>query len=217
MEMQLHPFYYFLKKRSEKSLPGENAHREMAPVPLNPDYNLPETDEKKVRPSAVLVLLYPDESQKLHILFTLRTNTIRHAGQISFPGGRSENGEELLQTALRETREEIGVDQKEIRIACSLSPYTLHKSESRITPFVGFLLKRPHTNPNPDEVEEIFSCNLDKLMNKHTVKQKKWSLLDHEFEVPYWDIHEVPLWGATAMMLNELLNLYSEYRNSIDN
>ena len=211
MEKQLHPFYHFLKKRAQESLPGEYAHKEMAPVPVNPGFNLPEIDEKKAHPSAVLALLFPDEFQKLHILFTLRTGSIRHAGQISFPGGRSENGEDLLQTALRETKEEIGVDQKEVEIACSLSPFTLHKSENRITPFVGFLIKRPQTNPNPDEVEEIFSCNLDKLMNKHTLKQKRWSLLDHDFEVPYWDIHKVPLWGATAMMLNELLALYREF------
>lgn len=211
MENDLHPFYHYLKRRPKESMPGEYAHRELAPVPLNPGFKLPEMDETKAHPSAVLALLFPDEFQKLHILFTLRTGSIRHAGQISFPGGRSEKGEDLLQTALRETREEIDLDQKEINIACSLSPFTLHKSENRITPFVGFLAGRPRTNPNPHEVEEIFSCNLDKLIDKHTLKQKRWSLLDHEFEVPYWDIHKVPLWGATAMMLNELLFLYREF------
>lgn len=211
MEEQLHPFYHFLKKRSEESLPGENAHQKMAPVPLNPGFNLPEIDENKAHPSAVLALLFPDQFQKLHILFTLRTGSISHAGQISFPGGRSEDNEDLMQTAFRETREEIGVSRDDVHIVCSLSPFTLHNSENRITPFVGFLTKKPQTNPNPDEVEEIFSCNLDKLMDKHTLKKKRWSLLDHEFEVPYWDIHEVPLWGATAMMLSELLDLYREY------
>ncbi len=209
--MQMHPFFHFLKSRPRESLPGKKAHKVMEPVSLNPDFKLPETDDKKAHPSAVLALLYPDEEQNLHILFTLRTDSIRHAGQISFPGGRAENGEKLIQTALRETQEEIGIGHDEIQIACSLSPFTLHKSENRITPFVGFLHQRPQTDPNPNEVQEIFSCNLNDLMNEHTLKQKKWSLMDHDFEVPYWDIHEVPLWGATAMMLNELLTLYREY------
>lgn len=212
--MKLHPFYYYLKERSKSALPGRLAHMKMAPMPLNSSYVYPNDDLDNAHPSGVLALLYPDELQNLNVLFTLRTKTIRHAGQISFPGGRSELGEELIETALRETEEEIGISPEQIHIACSLSSFILHKSENIITPFVGFLLERPQLNPNPKEVQEAFDCNLNVLMDDHCLKRKKWSLLNQEFEVPYWDIHDVPLWGATAMMLSELLVLYDEFKST---
>jgi len=212
--MKIHPFYHFLKERSKSSLPGSRAHMKMAPVPLNSDYKIPQNELNSAHPSGVMALLFPDEKQQLNVVLTLRTNSIRHAGQISFPGGRSESGEELIETALRETEEEVGITSEKIHIACSLSSFTLHKSEHQITPFVGFLLERPKLNPNPDEVQEAFNCDLNVLMEDHCLKKKKWSLLDQDFEVPYWDIHDVPLWGATAMMLSELLELYQEFQSS---
>ena len=211
--MNVHPFYQFLKERSKRSLPGEKAQMKMAPVPLNTNYKYPKDDPEAAHPSGVMALLFPDEKQRLQILFTLRTEKIRHAGQISFPGGRSEPGEDLMQTALRETEEEIGISPDKIHVACSLSSFTLHKSQNKITPFVGFLLKRPDLNPNPEEVQEAFNCDLNVLMDDHILKKEKWSLVDEEFEVPYWDIHDVPLWGATAMMLSELLVLYKEFKS----
>lgn len=212
--MKLHPFYYYLKERSGSALPGRKAHMKMAPVPLNSNYVYPNDDLNTGHPSSVMALLYPDEQRNLKVLLTLRTNTIRHAGQISFPGGRSESGEELLETALRETEEEIGISPEQIQIACSLSSFTLHKSENIITPFVGFLLERPQLDPNPDEVQEAFDCDLNVLMDDHCLKRREWSLLNQDFEVPYWDIHDVPLWGATAMMLSELLVLYEEFKST---
>ena len=211
--MNLHPFYFFLKKRSKDTLPGRDAHMKMAPVPMNSNYSYPNDDLDNAHPSSVLVLLYPDENQKLKVVLTLRTKSIRHAGQISFPGGRSESGEELIETALRETEEEVGISPEKIHIACSLSSFTLHKSENIITPFVGFLLERPQLDPNPYEVQEAFDCDLNILMDDHCLKRKKWSLLNQDFDVPFWDIHEVPLWGATAMMLSELLVLYKEFKS----
>lgn len=212
--MKLHPFYYYLKERSKDPLPGQVAHKKMAPVPLSSSYVYPNDDLKNAHPSSVIALLYPDEQRNLKVILTLRTKSIRHAGQISFPGGRSEIGEELIETALRETKEEVGISTEQIHIACSLSSFTLHKSENIITPFVGFLLERPHLDPNPYEVQEAFDCDLNVLMDDHCIKRKKWSLLNQEFEVPYWDIHDVPLWGATAMMLSELLVLYEEFKST---
>lgn len=212
--MKLHPFYYYLKERSKSELPGQLAHMKMAPMPLDSNYRYPNHNLENAHPSSVLALLYPDEEQNLNIILTLRTKTIRHAGQISFPGGRSESGEKLIETALRETQEEVGISPEQIHIACSLSSFTLHKSENVITPFVGFLLERPQLDPNPYEVQEAFDCDLNVLMGDHCLKRKKWSLLDRDFEVPYWDIHDVPLWGATAMMLSELLVLYEEFKST---
>ncbi|MDX1642139.1 MAG: CoA pyrophosphatase [Balneolaceae bacterium] len=212
--MALHSFHQFLKERSQKELPGRDAQMKMSPVPLDPDFVLPRDKSKTAHPSSVLVPLFPDENDNLHVIFTLRTESIRHAGQISFPGGRREGDESPEETALRETEEEIGVHRKKIELSCSITPLYLHRTDNQITPFVGFLEEKPELIPNPAEVKEAFTTPLDKLISGENYVEEKWELSYATFHVPYWDIHDVPLWGATAMMMSELLELYKEFRKS---
>jgi 8-oxo-dGTP pyrophosphatase MutT (NUDIX family) len=209
--MSLHPFYHFLKGRKFNRLPGREAQFKMSPEPLDPEFVLPREKSDTAHPSSVLVPLFPDEQNKLHVILTLRTNNIRHAGQISFPGGRCDTGESLEETAFRETEEEIGIKRTQIELACTITPLYLYRTDNQITPFVGFLKKRPELKPNPDEVDEIFSVSLDELLSTESLKIEKWDLTSATFNVPFWDIHSVPLWGATAMMMSELLELYREY------
>lgn len=210
----MHPFYHFLKPRIQEPLPGEKAQLKMSPVPLDPELVLPTEKTDSPHPSGVLIPLFPDKNRQLNVILTLRTQSIRHAGQISFPGGRQENGEDLLQTALRETKEEVGITPSEIHIAGAITPLYLHKTSNKITPYIGFLQDEPALVPNPNEVEEIVVTSLDILLKTETLKRKEWELKIATFDVPYWDIHETPLWGATAMMMSELLELYSEFKNS---
>lgn len=210
--MGVHPFYRFLQRRSKEELPGRDAQMKMAPVPLDPDFVLPHQQSDTAHPSSVLIPLFPDENDDLHVIFTLRTETIRHAGQISFPGGRRENRESLRETALRETEEEIGVHRDHVQLACTITPLYLHRTDNQITPFVGFLEKKPELIPNPAEVKEAFTIPMNLLFSKENFVVEKWELSHATFRVPYWNIHDVPLWGATAMMMNELLELYKEFR-----
>lgn len=209
--MGLHPFHQYLNERSKKSLPGRDAQMKMSPEPLDPDFVLPRQPSETAHPSGVLIPLYPDENEDLHIILTLRTESIRHAGQISFPGGRRESNETLKETALRETEEEIGVDRSKIQIACSITPLYLHRTDNQITPYVGFLEERPELNPNPAEVKEAFTTPMDKLITGENFVKEEWELAQATFQVPYWTVHDVPLWGATAMMMSELLELYKEF------
>lgn len=210
--MGVHPFYHFLQKRSGEELPGRDAQMKMSPVPLDPDFVLPHQQSDTAHPSSVLIPLFPDENNDLHVIFTLRTKGIRHAGQISFPGGRRENGETLEETALRETEEEIGVSRDDVQLACTITPLYLHRTDNQITPFVGFLEAKPVLIPNPAEVEEVFTIPMSMLISEENFAVEEWELSYATFEVPYWNIHDVPLWGATAMMMNELLELYKEFR-----
>lgn len=209
--MALHSFHEYLLDRAKNELPGREAQMKMSPEPLDPDVVLPRKESDTAHPSSVLIPLFPDKDDRLNVILTLRTDSIRHAGQISFPGGRREGDESPEETALRETEEEIGVFRNRVQIACSITPLYLHRTDNQITPFVGFLDQEPDLIPNPAEVKEAFSVPLQELINNQNFKKEQWDLSQASFHVPHWTIHEVPLWGATAMMMNELLELYKEF------
>jgi 8-oxo-dGTP pyrophosphatase MutT (NUDIX family) len=207
-----HGFYRFLSSRSGSPFPGIDAHERLLPRPLDSTYNFPNESADGAHPSSVLIPLYPAGTGELNVILTLRTENIRHAGQISFPGGRSEMNEELIDTALRETHEEIGVKPDLVSVACSITPLYLHRSNNKITPFVGFLDQEPGLTLNPNEVEEAFNIPLRQLMDEKNLLREIWDLNQRKVEVPYWNIHPTtPLWGATAMILSELLELYDEF------
>ncbi len=209
--MTLHPFYHFLKQRTASGLPGRQAQMKMSPVPLDPDFVLPRDPSGTAHPSGVLIPLFPGSQEELRVVLTLRTDNIRHAGQISFPGGRKEGRETLEQTALRETEEEIGIEPENVILAGSITPLYLFRTDNQITPFVGFLKDEPELTPNPDEVEEAFTVSLDDLISGKYFKREEWNLSYTSFDVPFWSIHRVPLWGATAMIMSELLELYKNF------
>lgn len=209
--MNRHPFFRFLKEYRDEDLPGREAQMKMSPEPLDPDVVLDRKPSDTAHPSGVLVPLYPDDENRLHVILTLRTRSIRHAGQISFPGGRKEGDEHLSETALRETEEEIGIQRNRIEIARSITPLYLHRTDNQITPYVGFLDGEPELKPNPAEVDEAFTAPLQNFIEGSHYREEKWNLAESSFHVPFWAIHKVPLWGATAMMMSELVELYKRF------
>lgn len=209
------PFQVFLEQRLTRPLPGKKAQQKMIPEPVDPSQKIPaESIDSSGHPSGVLVPIYPDANRNLNVILTLRSASIRHAGQISFPGGRSEKDESIIKTALRETHEEVGIHSDEIDVVGSLTPFYLYKTNNRITPVVGFLEKKPIMQRNPNEVEEIITVKLDTLISDDQLEKERWDLAHNSFYVPYWSFHRVPLWGATAMMMSELLELYEEFLDS---
>jgi len=193
-------------------LPGTDAHNQMLPEPADNSPELPRNSiDSSGHPSGVLVPIFPLEAGDLSVILTLRTDSIRHAGQISFPGGRSDSGETVIETALRETHEEIGIPASKIEVTGTLSPFYLYRTNNRITPVVGVLDEKPQMERNETEVAEIITVKLDELLGQNCLKREKWELSNATYWVPYWDFHRVPLWGATAMMMSELLMLYEEF------
>lgn len=207
----MHGLIRFLSDRLQKTLPGRNAQIKMAPKPVS-EGEMREMDPPEgVHKSSVLVLLFPNEEEELELTLTLRSHDIDHGGQISFPGGRADNDETPVETALREANEEIGIKPKDIHVIGQLSDLYVSHSNNLVTPIVGFTKQRPDFQINPAEVEEVFAVELASLLHKKNLTIEDWDLRSHTYKVPYWDIHRVPLWGATAMMLNELLELTREY------
>lgn len=208
----MNKFHFFLKSRISNSLPGVDAQRIMAPSPLKGENTLKNYQpiNEDFRSSSVLIPIL-NWTEEPKIVFTLRTKTINHGGQISFPGGGKEGNETVVETALREAQEEIGLKQENIDIAGQLTPLYVGHSDNMVTPVVAFLNQEQIFTPNPNEVEEIIIISFSDLLEKVHLNDGEWILRGAPYKVPFWNIHKVPLWGATAMILSELLVLYREF------
>lgn len=206
-------FKEFLKNRLTQELPGSVAQNRMRPYPASyktPTFKSYSPNTNAYRNSSVLALFISRESG-LEILLTLRTAGIKHGGQISFPGGGQEGDETHEETALREAHEETGLILQNVEIVGRLSPLNVDHSKNMVTPVVGFLQKEQEFIANPNEVEEIFCIPISKLVGENHLKKEEWTLRDTKYLVPYWEVHQIPLWGATSMMLSELVAIYEEF------
>ena len=212
-------FIQFLSKRLAEPLPGYEGQKRMAPF-VKTIYE-PPTDVNTYKQSAVLALLLDNRNgvqpaSELEILFTVRSSELKsHSGQISFPGGRSEEGEIIQETALRETCEEVGISKERISLLGDLTPLYVPVSKSMIYPVLGHHAGELTTRMNTGEVEEIFSVPLAEFLKPENIDQKPWVVLGREVEVPFWTVHSTPLWGATAMMVAEIVTLFEEFQKQM--
>lgn len=178
------------------------AQRRMAPSPriLRRSSNQP----GQVRHAGALALLFPVETG-LALVLTRRTENPHdpHSGQISLPGGAQEPGEPLIRTALRETREELGIDGS-IKIVGHLAPLYIPPSDFEVHPVVGWLPARPHWRTAELEVAEVLECPLDWLLDDAHKVVEDWVLGGYELRVPWYDVYGHKVWGATAIILSEL-------------
>ena len=161
----------------------------------------------QARLGGVLLLLFYGEGE-LHLVLTRRRDDLNsHAGQMSFPGGQHEKQETLLMTALRETEEEIGISSNGLEVLGELASLYIPPSDFEVHPFVAWYCngERPHFVPNPDEVAEIIEVPLHYLLDPATRGEEPWDFRGHDIMVPYYDVAGYKVWGATAMMISELL------------
>lgn len=205
-------FIEFLKERTLRKLPGLEAHKIMAPI-VGDEFFRTFVPTENAFESSVLILLVLNDIGNLDVLFTLRTNNLdSHAGQISFPGGHSESGESDIDTAIRETYEETGIAINKSDIIGKLSRLFVQPSNSIINPFIAFTTSKPDLSINKDEVEEAFFVSFDYFLGSKNVKKEYWNIKGTKILVPFWDLgKKTPLWGATAMILSELIRLYEEF------
>jgi 8-oxo-dGTP pyrophosphatase MutT (NUDIX family) len=208
----MHPFLKYLQERTNQVLPGKQAQMKMAPEPVDGGPNRLYDPPPGVRRSSVLIPFLSASEQDLNLLFTLRSPNIRHGGQISFPGGRIEAHEKPEEAALREANEEVGIQPEKIQILGSVSDLYINHSNNQITPFLGLMTAEPELVLQEEEVAEAFFIPFDELIREELKKHETWELKNNRYRVPYWTIHEVPLWGATAMILSEVIELYEEFR-----
>lgn len=164
------------------------------------------------RLAAVMALLN-NVDDHLHITFIRRANHPKdlHSGQISFPGGGIDGEETLVSCAQRETEEETGIDKNKIDIVGALSPLYVFASDNMVYPFVGYYEGRPEYIPDPNEVAAIINIPLTYIMRPEIVSLTELTLRGHHLpRVPYYDVNGHVLWGATAMMMAELIHVCQE-------
>ncbi len=202
---QWRPFVARLEEALGRPLPGPDAQWRLAPRPRG------HAPQRPPQLAAVLILLYP-HCGVLHLPFTRRTQTVAtHRGQISWPGGAREGEEPLATTALRETEEELGVDPASVEVLGQLTPLHTGSSGFLITPLVGWTPVRPHFQPDPHEVAQVLEVSLTTLRAPEVLGQETWDLHGRQTLVPFYRLGpEITIWGATAMILSELLTVVED-------
>ncbi len=164
------------------------------------------------RAAAVLMLLYPDEGQWCLPLTLRPGNLPAHAGQISLPGGAVEPGETPAAAALREFHEELGDDGQPIELLGSLSPLYVQASNFLVTPCVAVARLRPTFAPNPAEVEEVLEVPLAHLLDPARFGSQERHYHGQSFIAPHFIFQSHCIWGATCMILGELVTILEEFR-----
>lgn len=137
------------------------------------------------------------------LVFTERRSDLkRHAGEISFPGGRRDAGEELIETALREAEEEIGLYRDNVEVVGALPPIGTFVTNYKITPFVGLIAEGMRFEPNPAEVESVLVASLDDLAAAY--EKRRLVRRGVPIKTDTYLVAEKLIWGATARILAEL-------------
>ena len=164
------------------------------------------------RIGAVLVLLYPAAGD-LHVPLTVRTAALRtQSGEISLPGGGFDREDgTLARTALREAWEELGIKPETVELVVDLTPVWIPVSNFRITPFVGLTFERPQFNPAPAEVAAVVEAPLNRLADPSIVRSELRELRGRMLHVPYFALDGHKVWGATALILAQLIGRLRGY------
>ena len=198
-------FIKSLEKILSSKLPGEKAHDIMR---TGPKFTKPlEYMKKKAIPSAVLILLFPNNNT-FNFILTLRSKKVEtHKGQISLPGGAQEQNESLEKTALRETEEEIGVSPETVELIGRLSTLYVPFSGFDIHPYVGWATETPEMNISVEEVDKIISVPVTELIDSNNLRIKNTSLRGIPVKMPYFNLKNEIVWGATSMILSEFKQL----------
>jgi 8-oxo-dGTP pyrophosphatase MutT (NUDIX family) len=201
----------YLKEALNGELPGIEAHYKL--LPPGRRLNTYDNELSSIKMSSVLLLVFPDDDQ-LFICLTKRPSTMKHhPGQISFPGGKVEKEDtSAVITALREAREEVGIDPATIEILGKLSDLYVEVSRFSIQPFLAWADKRPEFLIDSGEVEELILFPLGDFIANETILETELQTVTGSLRIKYYPFNDHYIWGATAMILSELIELLKKQR-----
>jgi len=158
------------------------------------------------RASAVLMPLLQTENGP-SVLLTRRADHLRnHRGEISFPGGRMEVGEEPHQTALREAHEEVSLHPDHVSVIGQLDPIATYVSNSHITPIVARVNTVSDLRADPGEVARILAAPLHELVREDTYRNEWWTTPRGEINIHFFELDDETVWGATGRLLHQLID-----------
>lgn len=197
----------FIRERLQSPLPGLGAQLLMAPNPRPGDKTYLDVGDNCSK-AGVLLLLYKRRGS-LFFPLTRRTETVlHHRGQISLPGGEQHPDETPVETALRETEEEMGAALSDVQVLGLLTPLFIPHSNFCVRPVVASTRRQPEWRPRPEEVAKVIEAPLDRLLDTSSARREIRQIEDRLFEVPFFDFDGHKVWGATAMILAEFAALF---------
>ncbi len=200
----------YLKKRLREKLPGLMAHSQMTNDMRVREMML---KDKNPRKAGVLILIYRHEDS-LQIPMIMRPiyNGV-HSGQMAFPGGRFEKTDkDLIETALRETHEEIGVKKERHHVIGTLTDLYIPPSNTMVTPVIALAQNKPRFVPDPREVAAIHEFSINDFLNPNNIQEVNIAIAaNYKIKTPGFVINGNIIWGASAMMMNEFLHVLDDF------
>ena len=200
-----------IRQRLTQPLPGQDAQLKMAFAHRAEQLRLHPSPPDDARVACVTLLLWQNNQDWHTVLIQRTTNPMdRHSAQVSFPGGKKDSGDKtLIDTALREAHEEIGIEPNHVEILGQLTELYIPVSNFVVFPFVGVLFGTPTFLPHPGEVEAILTPRLNHFQQAENKAFKELvvgtgTLLK---DVPCYVVEGRTVWGATAMILSEFMEI----------
>ncbi len=209
-----------IKKKLKSKLPGIDSWNRMAVKPINGkniinnkivkyEKFLSENKINEMKKAAVLVCFFKRKDEYYLPLIRRPMHEKNHPGQIALPGGAMEENETLENTALREAFEEVGIIPDNVEILGKMTPLPVPVSKYVITPFIGITNNEPKWNINRQEVDELIILKYTDLIDSNNGYYEDWNLNGNMLRVPIFKIMNKDIWGATAAVLSELIDLSS--------
>ncbi|TVZ27604.1 8-oxo-dGTP pyrophosphatase MutT (NUDIX family) [Gillisia sp. Hel_I_86] len=208
--MNFTEFTYKISNLKNLELPGVEAQHKLAPLLRLKELARTDINAKKPSKAGVMAVFYPNKDEITNLVLILRkTYKGVHSNQVGFPGGRVENFDKNLKyTALRETEEEVGIPQSEVRVLKKLTKLYIPPSNFWVHPYVGLIDRTPELVPQESEVEKILEVDLEDFMDeRNLISQELSTSYAKNIQVPAFSLNGHVVWGATAMMLSELKDL----------
>ena len=210
--MDLDKLIEYLDIRLQHPLSGMEASEQMFPSLANGDRIKMKHDDA-AREGGVMVLLYQDGNTVRFPIIQRPIYSGVHSGQMALPGGKYEPDDaDLIETALREMEEEIGVPAVDVQVLGNLSSFFVTVSNFQILPVIGVIRKVPQFVPQESEVDDIISADVEHLISEDYLKEKEMVVSGGAtLRAPYFDLEDRIVWGATSMMLNEFKSILKEF------
>lgn len=210
--MKFTEFLDLIPKINNLPLPGKEAQFEMAPMERIKELRETDIDTLNPRQAAVMALFYEKDNETYIILILRKTYKGVHSNQVGFPGGKVEpEDKNLLETAMRETFEEVGVPREDIISIKKLTNIYIPPSNFWVQSFIGYVIKKPDFIPQDDEVEALIEVPLLELLDSNSVGTHRITTsYAVDLEVPMFRLQDHVVWGATAMMLSEIKELLNK-------
>lgn len=211
--MTFQEFEKQIVKVKNLELPGESQHLKMAPIERLLELKRKAYESKTAKKAGVMVLFYPAINQEARFVLILRkTYKGVHSAQVGFPGGKFEDEDPSLEfTALRETEEEVGVFARSISVLKELTEIYIPPSNFFVQPYLGLIPETPKFILQEDEVEEVIEVPVSEFLNDEIMQIQKLSTsYAKSIDVPAFNLQGHVVWGATAMMLNEVREILKQ-------